>query len=245
MPSDRFPQTFWGLTALAAAIAFSALVLGGSAVKVKRAGDAITVTGSAKRPIRSDFVIWRASVSSHQPSLTEAYPELKRHADRVRAYLASKGVADSNLTTRPMETQPIPEVMNNGRETGRTAGYRLTQTFEVRSFDVEAVTRLAQQANEVIQDGVPLVSQPPEYLYTKLADVRTVMLGEATKDARTRAESIARAAGSDIGAVREVRMGVFQITPRNSTEVNDYGINDTSSLEKDITAVVRVTFAVK
>ena len=89
------------------------------------------------------------------------------------------------------------------------------------------------------------MSQPPEYLYTKLADVRTVMLGEATKDARTRAESIARAAGSDIGAVREVRMGVFQITPRNSTEVNDYGINDTSSLEKDITAVVRVTFAVK
>ena len=44
--------------------------------------------------------------------------------------------------------------------------------------------------------------------------------------------------------MRSVRMGVFQITPRHSTEVSDYGINDTSSLEKDITAVVRVTFAV-
>jgi hypothetical protein len=39
-------------------------------------------------------------------------------------------------------------------------------------------------------------------------------------------------------------MGVFQITPRYSTEVSDYGINDVSSVDKDITAVVRVTFAI-
>jgi hypothetical protein len=42
-----------------------------------------------------------------------------------------------------------------------------------------------------------------------------------------------------------VRVGVFQITPRFSTEVADYGINDTSSRDKDITAVVRVTFALE
>jgi uncharacterized protein len=35
------------------------------------------------------------------------------------------------------------------------------------------------------------------------------------------------------------------VTPRNSTEVSDYGINDTSSREKDVTAVVSVTFAVR
>lgn len=85
----------------------------------------------------------------------------------------------------------------------------------------------------------------PEYLYTRLADIRVAMLGEATRDARERAAVIATAAGSEIGAVRSARMGVFQITPRHSTEVSDYGINDVSSLEKDITAVVRVTFAVR
>jgi len=37
-------------------------------------------------------------------------------------------------------------------------------------------------------------------------------------------------------------VGVFQITPRNSTDVSDYGINDTSSREKDVTAVVTITF---
>ena len=34
----------------------------------------------------------------------------------------------------------------------------------------------------------------------------------------------------------------IQITPRNSTDVSDYGIYDTTSLEKDITAVVSMIF---
>jgi hypothetical protein len=39
-----------------------------------------------------------------------------------------------------------------------------------------------------------------------------------------------------------VDTGVFQITSRFSTDVSDYGIYDTSSKEKDITAVVSVSF---
>ena len=40
-------------------------------------------------------------------------------------------------------------------------------------------------------------------------------------------------------------MGVFQVTRRNSTEVNDYGMYDTSDRDKEVTGVVRITFAVK
>jgi hypothetical protein len=40
-------------------------------------------------------------------------------------------------------------------------------------------------------------------------------------------------------------MGVMQITPVNSTEVSDYGINDTSSIEKAITAIVTASFEVQ
>ena len=36
-----------------------------------------------------------------------------------------------------------------------------------------------------------------------------------------------------------------QITPAHSTMISDYGINDTSSLLKDVTAVVSVTFEVR
>jgi hypothetical protein len=56
---------------------------------------------------------------------------------------------------------------------------------------------------------------------------------------------MAKNAGSKIGRLRGARMGVFQVTPAGSTEVSDYGVNDTSSLEKDITAVVSATFELR
>jgi len=37
---------------------------------------------------------------------------------------------------------------------------------------------------------------------------------------------------------------VFQITPVNSYDVSDWGVNDTSSYEKKANAVVRVDFAI-
>jgi len=37
-------------------------------------------------------------------------------------------------------------------------------------------------------------------------------------------------------------MGVMQINPANSNDVSDYGNNDTTSLFKDITAVVSAKF---
>jgi hypothetical protein len=70
------------------------------------------------------------------------------------------------------------------------------------------------------------------------------MLAEAAKDAKVRAQQIAQSTGSSIGSIRNARMGVLQITAADSNEVSDSGMNDTSSLEKDITAVVNIGFAV-
>jgi uncharacterized protein len=39
-------------------------------------------------------------------------------------------------------------------------------------------------------------------------------------------------------------VGVFQVTAPNSAEVEDYGVYDTSTRVKDVSAVVNVTFAI-
>jgi hypothetical protein len=71
------------------------------------------------------------------------------------------------------------------------------------------------------------------------------MVAAATKDAKARAEAIAQSTDTEVGTVRAAKTGVFQITSRNSTDVSDYGIYDTSSVDKDITAVVSVTFSIR
>ncbi|MBI4970275.1 MAG: SIMPL domain-containing protein, partial [Candidatus Omnitrophica bacterium] len=80
---------------------------------------------------------------------------------------------------------------------------------------------------------------------TGLGELKIEMLREATKDAKKRAEEIATSSGNKIGPIRSARMGVFQITPVNSYDTSDSGYNDTSSLEKRVTAVVKAEFAIQ
>jgi hypothetical protein len=114
----------------------------------------------------------------------------------------------------------------------------------VRSNDVDKIGQIAREATELINQGILIESMAPEYTYTQLGGLKIEMLAEAAKDAKVRAEQIAQSTGSSIGSVRSARMGVLQITPADSNEVSDSGMNDTSSLEKDITAVVNIGFAV-
>jgi hypothetical protein len=70
------------------------------------------------------------------------------------------------------------------------------------------------------------------------------MHAEAAKDARERAAGIARAAGCRLGEVRYARMSAPSITPLYSSEESDGGVDDTTALEKKITAIVNVGYAV-
>lgn len=243
--SERFPQFFAGLAALSIALVVSSAIGANAIQNLKRADDALVVTGSAKRPIRADYIIWRVSLSSQQPTAQAAYQDLKRQTERVQAYLKTQKVPDEAITLSAIETYAIPEVASNGRETGQTLAYRLSQRFEIRSNEVDRYTELSQKSTELINEGISLVSEPPQYLYTQLSKVRVEMVAEATKDAKDRAEAIANSTGDRVGAVQSAETGVFQITARNSTDVSDYGIYDTSSIEKDITAVVSVTFGME
>ena len=67
----------------------------------------------------------------------------------------------------------------------------------------------------------------------------------ATRDARSRAEEIVTAAGARVGRIKSVNVGVFQVRRRQSVEVSDYGMYDTGDREKDVTGVIRVTFAIE
>ncbi|MGG6297280.1 SIMPL domain-containing protein [Leptolyngbya sp. AN02str] len=242
---ERFPQLFAGFAALSLALVISSAIGAKAVHDVKQTNDVLVVTGSAKRPIRSDYMIWRLSVSSQEPTAQAAYRDLTRQTERVKSYLKDQNVPDDAITLSAVESYAIPAVDSNGRETGQTLAYRLTQRVEVRSNEIERYTQLVQQASELLNEGINFVSEPPQYLYTQLSSMRVEMVAEATKDAKARAEAIAISTGGQVGPVRSAETGVFQITSRNSTDVSDYGIYDTSSIEKDITAVVSITFSMR
>jgi len=225
-------------------IVSSALIANGIA-NIKAKQNTITVTGSAKKQIRSDLVKWSGSFSVQSQDLKDAYKQLKDSYDKVKQYLISKGLNEKDLIFSSISTITNYEPLPNGMPSSKVQSYRLVQTVEITSTDVDKITEISRQATELINMGVQFESLPPQYYYTKIADLKVDMLGLATKDAKDRAEQIAKNTGIRIGNLKSARMGVFQITPLYSTEVSDYGIYDTSSIDKEITAVVTCEFEIK
>jgi hypothetical protein len=230
--------------ALAVGLVVAAAIFGWFYASSKKGDEAITVTGSAKRRITSDLVVWSAGLSTQAPQLADAYKQVADGMPRIKQYLLSKGIAEDQMTVSSITTTTIKKRDEDGNETSEITGYSLSQRIEVRSNDVAKVSQVAREATELINQGILIESSAPQYYFTKIGDLKVEMLGEAAKDAKERAEKIASSTGNSIGSVRSAKMGVMQITAADSTDVSDYGVYDTTTIEKDMTAVVNVSFAV-
>jgi uncharacterized protein len=232
---ERLPLLI-GLTLLSIAILIGSLAIG-SGIKHRNQSDVVTVTGSAKQRITSDFAIWDLSVTSHQSSAATAAKQLTGWSQKTIAFLKAQGVEPSELTVQPISTNTVTDTSNF------VTGYQLTRNFEIRSARVQAVADVAEASSQLIAGGIPLSAQPLQYVYTKLAALRPSLLASAVRDAQNRGKVLVGTTGGSLGKLRGVDVGVFQVTSPNSTEVSDYGVYDTSTRQKEVTAVVNVTFA--
>ena len=242
--SDERSGTFMSGLALGVAIIIATSIGGWFFVKGKRGDQTITVTGSAKRGIKSDYVKWRSAISYQSSGLQDAYRSLSEAVPKVKQYLVSKGIAENQITVSSISSQTLHGRSSDGMETSEIAGYSLRQELEVNSNEVDKIAKIAREATELINQGILIESMAPEYYYTQLGTLKIQMLAEAAKDAKERAIQIANSTGDKVGSVRSARMGVLQITPAGSNDVSDSGMNDTTSIDKDITAVVNIGFAV-
>ncbi len=242
---------------LGAALVIASLVGAISFYSAKQPIDSLAVTGSAERVITADVAKWTTNVSRNTDSagLKAGSDQIKKDVADIQAYLKQSGLKDEEITVNPVTVSPVCENQNNvmydkfGNQTcgsGKPFGYALQQTVIIESNDAKKVTDLSQKApNALINRGLIFSSQNLEYYYSKLSELKIELTGEATKDARKRAEQIAQATGSSIGALQSASLGVVQVTAKNSAEVSDYGAYDTAALEKKVTTVVKASFILK
>lgn len=249
----------WIAALLGTAFVIAACVLAGALVRAHSTEETIRVIGSARRPIRSDFIIWTGRVTQSAPTVNAAYTALTANVAKAKAYLVEKGISAAEIVPAAIATKTVyarvntdgsnnngqPSDVSDGAIYRPIAGYQLSEEFSVRSPSVDVVDSISRQSTELISKGIPFQSDPPQYLDTKLSDLKVTMQAEAARDARARAEQIAGSSGCRLGAVRHARMSAPVITPLYSNALSDGGVDDTSSLDKRITAVVTVEYAVR
>ena len=249
---------FRSALALSLAIVLASLIASSAFLKAKRLDQTIKVTGSAKRRIKSDLMVWRTSVSAEAATLADAYSRLSRDVEKTKVFLVAQGFPENQIVISAVKTTPIrssprglqkmqvaPEDAGSGSASfnNRVTSYTLMQSLEIRSAEIDKLTATSRKVTQLINQGILLESNEPEYLYTKLAELKVVMLADAARDARERAAQIVSSAGGKVGEMRSAEMGVMQVNAADANEISGYGVNDMNSVEKDVLAVVHVTFA--
>lgn len=211
----------------------------------------ITVKGSARKNIKSDLAIWTGVFTTEADTLLEAQRKLRDDRWKVEKFLNGEGMTNRSFASIVIEEIQASFQFENEvqgqryRSQQKTVGYKLKQTVEVRTEEVDRLTQLNSDSTTLVEQGVFLTTEKPKYVYTKVAEEKIEMLADATRDARARAERISTEGGGQLASLHSADMGVFQITPLNRSDTSWEGMNDTTSVEKTITAVVTASFALK
>ncbi|MES2766028.1 MAG: SIMPL domain-containing protein [Bacteroidota bacterium] len=230
---------------IAISVIVAAALLANAWQKTHRTPQTVSVTGLAEENFNSDLIVWNGSFSQKSMSLQDAYAALKRDAEAIRNYLLSNGVSEKEIVFDPPAiNKEFTYITNpNGSQTSIFNGYSLYQNVKIESNNVDKIEDVSRKVAELINTGIELNSQPPQYYYTKLADLKIKMLAAASKDGFKRAEKIAENADSDIGDLKRSEQGIFQITGQNSGE--DYswgGAFNTTSKRKTASVTVKQEF---
>lgn len=205
----------------------------------------ITVRGSARVRVRSDLGEWRIEVAGDGKDLAGAFAVLAQGIERVQAFVKARGFADAETSISPISTLRNHVRDKEARDTNQIESYTLERTVVIKSAAVDRIAAACGDVTALLKDNVRVTSRVPQFFFSKAADLKVRIVGEATQDARARADEMATRSGCKVADVRTVRMGVVQITQPDSIEVSSEGVYDTSTIDKDVSVVVSAIFGIE
>jgi hypothetical protein len=234
-------------TILAAAVLASGMTLGLYKVGgglASRAGNAITVTGTASENATADNAVWTLNLNESQPTLASSVKKIDSSADALKSYLLAGGVTADQIEFGPINSNAVPEY-NNGNPTGRILAYQAYRTVTVRTKDVKLVEKLSNNIGSLLATGVNVGNYGPAYYLSTLDDMRAKLLATAMKDAQARAKAITVAVGGSVGPLLSVTSGPTQVTTKNSLDRAAGGVYDVSTIEKTVNVTLSASFKSK
>mgnify|MGYP000524836900 CR=1 FL=1 len=230
---------------LAIAMVISAWMVANTIRYVKLSNDTITVKGYAEVGVTADTGVWRGKLVARGLNLEDAYRELELAVQRFLEFASSQGIEATLIELEPANSYINHPVVDGHTLTGQVESYTLERRFSYTSSDVARIGEIARASVDLLRLGVDMQSWSPEYYVSAIDDVKLELLSKATANAMERAERLAESSGVKVGRLRSASQGVFQITPPNSTDVSDYGMYDTRTIDKTAKAVVTATYAIR
>ena len=163
------------------------------AVKDFRSFDRIvTVKGLCEKEVPADKVIWPLVFKVVGNDISTVYAEINRNTETIKKFLTD-GLSTNVVT--------------------------------VCTGNVDTVMDLMNRQTELLKKGIVVGSEnawsnPVEFKFEGLNDIKPAMIEEATKNAREVGEKFAKDSGSRLGKIKTANQGTFTIENRDSNTPN-------------------------
>ncbi len=200
----------------------SFIVLGASiksgVEKFKAFERTVTVKGLSEREVPADLAIWPITYTTASNALSELYDELEKDQKIVKRFLTNLGFEDKEITLSiPLIVDKLARQYGNSNQ----VPFRFTasQSITVCSKKVELVKEGMKRLIELGKQGIIFSGNEyenrPQFLFTKLNDIKPKMIEEATIKARQVAIKFAKDSDSKLGKIKRARQGQFSIRDRD------------------------------
>ena len=218
---------FLGLTCLG-------YVLGKSAIRFKEYERSVTVKGLSERDYDADIVIWPIQFTQVGNDLEDLYSMIEANTAKTKNFLKKSGISSEEISvaTPAITDKSAQQYTANVRPEFR---YTATQTVTVHSKNIGTVRAIMGSLSDLGKEGIVFSGgnyrSEPEYLFTRLNDVKPQMVEEATRKAREVAQKFAEDSQSTLGKIKRASQGQFSIKDRDKNNPHIKKIRVVSTVE--------------
>jgi hypothetical protein len=198
----------------------------------------VTSTGSAVLDASADTAVWSLTLTARDTTAANAAKRVAGALPKVRDYFVKAGLSEAQFTVGSLNSWSAAE---NGQQFTEAS-----LSFTVRSKTVEQIAELNAKVMDLlaIAPNVNINTNPPSYYISTLDELRPRVQEAAVKDAKQRAEVMAKALGVQLGKPVVIKASSITVTSPDVIE-GDVGGYDLSTIDKRVRAVVSVTFEVQ
>jgi len=192
--------------------------LGDSLLKYKSLDRTVAVKGLAEKEVKANVVIWPISYIRASNNLSKLYADLDKDTQSVKDFLLQNGFSKEEISfSAPSITDKIAQDYGNSNRI--TFRYSAVQTLTLYSKEIEKARIAMNKLTELGKAGMTFrnnnYENKIEYIYTELNEIKPNMIKEATKNARSSAQTFANDSQSSLGKIKSARQGQFSIRPRD------------------------------
>lgn len=195
------------------------------------------VKGLAEKRVKADIANWDITLTFtglKKSDIPNLYKKAQADQKVVIDLLKENGLQDSELNVGVLNYRQAEYRDKNQNLVDQK--HVLLGMISVETTQVDKIRKVRSKLNALIAKGIDIQNNAPRYFFSKLNEIKPLMLKEATKNARVAAKEFAANAGVKVGGIRSARQGNFFVRDIGS----DY--SDSNKIEKNVRVVTTITF---